>query len=677
MDKAIVLKSIYDLSDATSAKEVHEILSRFKAPPVDVEEISENLEDIIQEAIQSLLDLLKKINAQEEKGAIVSGEDNNILELGPNVMVPLPPGTEDPNETGIPDNSIKTADTSLSGQIPQDPDNPPYIENRPYPFQIGDYVSWEGPIGRSYGRIEDLRLAGAEPIADSPLEMLATHEDPVCIVRIWRNDKGQGWLPGDTTTPIKMSALHKIDPLEPPQGVPPSMPNTQGKSLEEIISAKKLAVKAAGGQLRGSFRALIKAVSSEDVQAYRMSAEDEGDIGAEWIPDGSIVRDIIAADLLEDRGFERFLPKGLEDLSSHYPGKPMLLDHDWSAHQIVGKVLKSYVQDGKLVLRSYFANTDKNKWVVDGIRSAMFTMVSVGFAASPEDMVCSACSRSMFDSACKHQPGDVLKDGSRVNLLYKGVADAFECSIIPVPMQPGAHIMPAKALHLDTSDTIPLGTSTIGNSLKMTDNLSGIAPVGTEATASIDLAATPGAADATPPTAPATTEMSAPPETPPTAPETKDADTPPVGPSIEDVHKMIGEMRTVQEGMCQKMDELATTANDIHGKTSELLGTFKATPASSPVEAIGEMLKEFGAQFTVALDKLDAQKKELEAVKEENTKSLADLHKKLDVAMTATTEGVMKLLLEENVPEAPRTQAKKNIWVHDFFGVKEDQGGQN
>lgn len=692
MDKQKIVSAIYDLSEAKSASQVHEILSRFKAVPVSTEQINENLEDVIQAAVDSLLDLLRK-------AALVSGEDNNILQIDTDeeeekepwetrVQVPPPPGTIDPNETGIPDNSQKTQDVPLSEQIFDNPDEPPYINERPYPFQIGDYVSWAGPLGRSYGRIEDIRLDGVLPIVDSPLGMLATYDDPVCLTRTWRIDNGQGgWLPTDTVIPLKMSGLHKIDPLEPPPPIAPTMPNTQ-KNLEATIIAKGLKVKTSGTQLRGLFTAVFK---EADPGSYALTTEDTSLIGAEWIPDGSIVRDIVAADLLEDRGFERFLRKGLEDLAVFYPKKPMLLDHEWSAHQIVGKVLKAFVRDGQLILRAYFPNTDKNKWVVDAIKSSMFTMVSVGFAASPEDMVCSACGKSMFDSGCKHQPGDVLKDGSRVNLLYTGVADAFECSIIPVPMQPGAHILPAgKALNTP-SDTIPLGTSTIGNS-KLSDNLSGIAPVGTEAAQPTvqDLSLMPGAAVDPPASgtlaeltsaAPADVALAA--DAPPAAPatEAKDLDSP-----TPDIAKMVGELRSVSEGayvdMHCKMDKIAETATDIQAKADKMLSSF-ATDTAKSVEneaALGEMLKSLNDK----VEKLDAaltasvdREKKFEAAQEEYKTSLADLHKKLDIAMTASTEGVMKLLLEDNVPQAPRTQAKKNIWVHDFFGQKDDQGGQS
>lgn len=744
MDKEAVLKAIYDLSDATTAREVHSILSRFKSPPMTAEQIDERLEDIIQEAIQGMLDLLKQIQRQEEKAAEVSGFDNNILNIDTEeeapktpeelaewisrVSVPPPPGTIDPNATGIPDNSRKAVDPKLADQVTTPaPDQIPYIEERPYPFQVGDYVSWATSLGRSYGRIEDLRLNGALPIDDSPLEIIATHEDPVCLVRIWRNDGGQGWLAGDTVFPLKMSVLHKIDPLEPPTEIPASMPNSQkSKNLEAVILKKKLNVKAVGGQLRGSFKAIIKSVDESEPSSYTLSAEDTAHIGAEWIPEGSIVRDIVAADLLEDRGSERFLRKGLEDLALYYPGKPMLLDHEWSAHQIVGKVLSAKVRDGQLVLRSYFANTDKNKWVVDAIKSGMFTMVSVGFASSEDQMVCSACGKSIFDNSCKHQPGDTLKKGDRVNLLYEGVVDVFECSIIPVPMQPGAHILPASkqagelfiesiegvtnTLNSDMfkkgglvknivpiapADTIPLGTPTIGNS-KLSDNLSGIVPIGTagaEATVQ-DMGLNPQSPGILPGAAVDPPASGTLPDNTKADPDKEDPDKKKEAEAaaavtsldLNGIGKMVGEFRVCTEGMygemCNKMDSLAGKADDIHTKTSELLGTFKtaSTPAPAPdMSGVEGMIKAFEAKLDSVLSQFEAQKKAVETIQAEQKVMLDGLHKKLDVAMTTSTEGVMKLLLEDNVPEqAPaRSNAKKSLWINDYFGLKDDQGGQS
>jgi hypothetical protein len=56
--------------------------------------------------------------------------------------------------------------------------------------------------------------------------------------------------------------------------------------------------------------------------------------------------------------------------------------------------------------------------------------------------------------------------------------------------------------------------------------------------------------------------------------------------------------------------------------------------------------------------------------------ALAVINKKLDVAMTVSTEGIKKLVLEDNVSTNAASSVKKNLWIHDYFGVKDDLGGQ-
>jgi hypothetical protein len=596
------------------------------------------------------------------------------------LMPPPPPGTIDPNSTGIPDNSRK----DVIGN-----DEKPYINDKIYPIQKGDWVSWDSPLGGSYGQVEAVQTDGTVPLEDSNLEMVASGEDPVCIIRIYRNDAGAGWTRTDTTIGLKMSGLHLISELEAPQEMSKMLEETQESyNIDEVIKAKNLKFKNIDGQLRGSVMYSLKEVAptAED-QIEEYSAEDIIAINAASIPPGSIIREIMAADMEVDRGFEEFETGALSKMAAMYSGKPVLIDHEWSAKSMVGKVLRGKNDNGQLILRSYFPNIESNKWMVDGINSGLYTKVSVGFAATPDQMHCSKCMKSMFATSCSHQPGDVLKDGSTVTLKYKDVMDVFEVSVIPVPMQPKAHIKQlldgivqtksgdvglAAEVSMETNpgDTITDGKHTIRNSLVMEEptlkageNLDGLAPLGVEAVAATNELQPTIAVD--PPAAGTldnpVTEMKA-----PACDDDNDADDKVKTEKAEiqeddtEAEKMFGEIRALKsevEKMFGEIRSLNEKCADIQVKCGDMHTTMKAIPAPAAPSPEGQKAQEeLNVKFAEALDAIS---------------------KKLDLAMSASTEGLKRLLAEENVSKTSPVSATKKTWVYEYFGQKTDNvGGQ-
>ena len=413
--------------------------------------------------------------------------------------------------------------------------------------------------------------------------------------------------------------------LESQQELAESIPTE--RSLQEISISKGINVKEVNGQLRGSFLANMKEFSPE------ASIKDS-------VPSGSIFRKIQAADMLTDRGFERFELKALKEMASKYPGKPILLDHDWSARSIVGKVMGGNTEDGKLILEGYFPKTKGNEWVVENIEADIFSMVSVGFAASPDGMMCSLCGCSIYDKMCPHYPGETTKNGEQVELIYTSVPDVYEVSIVAVPMQPEAHIKTkgvGEPILKTSTDTIDIGIDTIRNSSDMDNPL--IEVVSPEVSSETSETAAPQAEQVSAPSEP---------ETPVT-----------VEPDI--YSKAVNEFKLSQSELHAEVKELHAKASDVQAMVKTLVVP-AATPEVTPVAA----------------PDLSAEVKSLQERAEKAEKLLVEISKKLDLAMTATTEGLKAFILEEvNAPEPQSVKdVKKKLWVHDYFGQKEtDLGG--
>ena len=146
-----------------------------------------------------------------------------------------------------------------------------------------------------------------------------------------------------------------------------------------------------------------------------------------------------------DRDIERFTEPTLEGLAALFVGRPVLLDHKWSADSQTARVYAAGVEpmadvDGgkQLVLRCYMPRLQSNGDTIAAIEAGLLRECSVGVLT--QRAVCSICGADRRTTWCEHVKG-VEYDGKLCYIELDGAEDAYEVSLLPVPAQPGAGVV--------------------------------------------------------------------------------------------------------------------------------------------------------------------------------------------------------------------------------------------
>ena len=154
---------------------------------------------------------------------------------------------------------------------------------------------------------------------------------------------------------------------------------------------------------------------------------------------------LAACDNQVDRDCERFTETTLEQLSKLYIGKPVLRDHKWSAETQTARVYDAQVADEgevkRLVLSCYMVRTAGAADTIAAIEGGILRECSVGCAV--EHVNCSICGADQRKTLCEHCPGREY-DGQICHFELDGAADAYEVSLVAVPVQPEAGTVKAK-----------------------------------------------------------------------------------------------------------------------------------------------------------------------------------------------------------------------------------------
>lgn len=146
-----------------------------------------------------------------------------------------------------------------------------------------------------------------------------------------------------------------------------------------------------------------------------------------------------------DRDNERFTLAALEGLAPLFVGRPVLMDHKWSAGTQTARIYAAGVEEAesvhRLVLRCYMPRTEQTASTITAIESGILRECSVGCAV--ERALCSICGADQVQACCQHWPGREY-DGRLCVMELDGAKDAYEVSLLPVPAQPGAGIVKSK-----------------------------------------------------------------------------------------------------------------------------------------------------------------------------------------------------------------------------------------
>lgn len=154
---------------------------------------------------------------------------------------------------------------------------------------------------------------------------------------------------------------------------------------------------------------------------------------------------LAACDDQVDRDYERFTKEALEGLAPLFVGRPVLMDHRWSAGTQTARIYAAGVEEAegvhRLVLRCYMPRTEQTAPTITAIESGILRECSVGCAV--ERVICSICGADQAKTCCQHMPGREYDDRLCVMDL-DGAKDAYEVSLVAVPAQPKAGIIKSK-----------------------------------------------------------------------------------------------------------------------------------------------------------------------------------------------------------------------------------------
>jgi len=104
---------------------------------------------------------------------------------------------------------------------------------KPNELNVGDFVSWNSSGGTARGKIVEIHRSGKVDVPDSSFTLNASEEDPVALIRIYRNDD-----PTDRIVGHKFSTLRKIQDIKG-MNLPYVLKNT-GTSIKEVDIERRL-----------------------------------------------------------------------------------------------------------------------------------------------------------------------------------------------------------------------------------------------------------------------------------------------------------------------------------------------------------------------------------------------------------------------------------------------------
>ncbi len=181
------------------------------------------------------------------------------------------------------------------------------------------------------------------------------------------------------------------------------------------------------------------------IQKQSPSMPDMGKINAQTLVDLSedevFVFRVAACNDQVDRDYERFTKQTLQNLAKLYVGRPMIVDHNWTALGQTARIYDAGVETKgevtRLMLSAYMVRNEHTAPVIAAIEAGILREVSVGCQVA--HAVCNICGADKTETSCSHCPG-MEYDGKMCVVDLDGAVDAYEVSFCAVPSQPGAGV---------------------------------------------------------------------------------------------------------------------------------------------------------------------------------------------------------------------------------------------
>lgn len=186
------------------------------------------------------------------------------------------------------------------------------------------------------------------------------------------------------------------------------------------------------------FGQVVKGLTADEGELALINAQALRPLSADEV----FVFRVAACDDQVDRDYERFTENALKGLAKLMVGRTMLFDHVWSADKQAARIYAAGVEQAgevkRLVLRVYMLRSEQTAPVIAAIEGGILREVSIGCAVAKA--TCSVCGANRFETYCGHLPGREY-EGQTCHVDLDDAMDAYECSFVAVPAQPGAGVI--------------------------------------------------------------------------------------------------------------------------------------------------------------------------------------------------------------------------------------------
>jgi len=167
-----------------------------------------------------------------------------------------------------------------------------FTEAAPGELAEKDLVKWDYDGEATYGQVSYIMTSGVFPFEGDPLEIEATEENPVALMRVWQNEDGE-WMPTQMLMGAPISALTKVSALgESKRGISGSTSKVKTKSTIKEGNSNMDEIKAMLEEMSKAIEAKFAALAETLSPSEEPEEEEELDVAA-------VAEALVAANLPE------------------------------------------------------------------------------------------------------------------------------------------------------------------------------------------------------------------------------------------------------------------------------------------------------------------------------------------------------------------------------------------
>jgi hypothetical protein len=153
-----------------------------------------------------------------------------------------------------------------------------------------DLVKWEYEGETAYGQVSYVMTSGVFPFEGDPLQIEATEESPVALMRVWTLEDGE-WTPTQMLMGAPISALTKISELGESE---------RGINGNALLAEATSPMEDEGNPNMDEIKAMIEALSAQVAEiANALKPEEETPVETEEVDVASVAEAMVAANLPE------------------------------------------------------------------------------------------------------------------------------------------------------------------------------------------------------------------------------------------------------------------------------------------------------------------------------------------------------------------------------------------